>query len=60
MGPGFGNLSQPINWSPNMPGNTITALGYAVPQANIAPKACHNSVLCGDPVISYPPGAKRR
>lgn len=44
---GFGNaISQPINWTPNMPGNTISALGYPVPQANIPGKACHKNVNC--------------
>lgn len=54
---GFGDpgcISMPINWAANMPGNTITAMGYAIPKANQPPIACFNDVRCGYPVFSYP------
>jgi hypothetical protein len=60
FGSGFGNaISEPINWSPDMPGNTISALGYPVPAANIPPKACHKDVRCGTPDFAYPTGPRR-
>jgi hypothetical protein len=47
-------ISMPINWAANIPGNTVTALGYAIPGANQPPYACHKDVRCGYPVFSYP------
>jgi hypothetical protein len=44
----------PINWAANIPGNTVTALGYAIPGANQPPIACHKDVRCGYPVFAYP------
>lgn len=56
FGSGFWNaISEPINWVSNMPGNTISALGYPVSSANIPPKACHKDVRCWQPIISFPP-----
>lgn len=43
-----------MNWTFNIPGNTVTALGYAVPYANQAPIACYRDVRCGWPVFAYP------
>lgn len=43
-----------MNWTFNVPGNTITALGYAVPGVNQAPVACFRNVNCGIPVFSFP------
>lgn len=63
LGSGFGNagcISMPINWSPNLPWNTISALWYPTPWANQAPKACFNDVRCGRPIISIPTGPNRR
>lgn len=54
---GFGDagcIAQPINWTANVPGNTITALGYAVPGINRAPLACYRDVRCGVPLFSFP------
>ncbi len=44
----------PINWAANIPGNTVTALGYAIPGANQPPLACFDDVRCGYPVYSTP------
>jgi len=54
---GFGDagcISQPMNWAINVPGNTITALGYAIPGINQAPLACYRDVRCGIPIFSIP------
>lgn len=62
MGSGFGNagcFSMPINWSPNMPWNTISALGYPTQWANQPPVACHKDVRCWVPDFSYPTGVRR-
>ena len=36
----------PINWAANIPGNTLTALGYPIPKANQPPLACYADVRC--------------
>lgn len=54
---GFGDpgcVSSPMNWTVNVPGNTITALGYAIPGINRAPIACYKDVRCGIPLFSIP------
>jgi hypothetical protein len=54
---GFGDagcIAQPMNWTANVPGNTITVLGYAVPGINQAPLACYKDVRCGIPLFSFP------
>ncbi len=54
---GFGDpgcVSMPINWAANIPGNTITALGFALPGANQPPIACYDDVRCGYPIFSAP------
>ena len=54
---GFGDagcIAQPMNWKANVPGNTITVLGYAVPGINQAPIACYKDVRCGIPLFSFP------
>lgn len=44
----------PINWAANIPGNTLTALGFAIPGANQPPIACHADVRCGYPIFATP------
>lgn len=54
---GFGDagcIAQPMNWTVNVPWNTITVLGYAVPGINQAPIACYKDVRCGVPIFAYP------
>lgn len=43
-----------MNWTINVPGNTLTVLGYAVPGINQAPIACYKDVRCGIPLFSFP------
>ena len=47
-----------MNWTFNVPGNTITALGYAVPGINQAPIACNKDVRCGVPLFAFPTASK--
>ena len=44
----------PINWAANIPGNTITAMGYSIPGVNQPPIACDADVRCGYPAFAYP------
>lgn len=44
----------PINWAANVPGNTITFLGFALPGANQPPIACDADVRCGYPIFASP------
>jgi hypothetical protein len=44
----------PINWAFNIPGNTMTFMGYAIPGVNQPPFACYKDVRCGIPIFSFP------
>ena len=42
----------PINWAANIPGNTITFMGFGF--GNVPPIACYYDVRCGWPIFSTP------
>lgn len=44
----------PINWAANIPGNTITFMGFSIPGVNQPPIACDEDVRCGYPIFSTP------
>jgi hypothetical protein len=57
MSCGFGDpgcISMPINWTANVPWNTLTALWFPREQTNYPPYACFSDVRCGYPIFSIP------